>query len=211
MYTLILSFITICGAVHHYLKNWIWHLLDCLPQTMAQRLFNRCCESANSTLPYVCIYASRTSEVVFLFSLSPARHSLTSDCIRIPGVRGDRRFYEMHPLSASIREMGGWFGTLMLKYICVTRGKEIAQDCTLSLSFLSFTHTHTHTHTDNCCWINRLDCSSPLLLIYLSCRFFAFSCPCECVCVCVCVCVHLCVVMHPFMGLWFWAWGQEVN
>ena len=147
MYTRILSFITICGVVHHYLKNWIRHLWDCLPQTMAQRLFYRCCESANSTLPYVCIYASRTSEVVFLFSLSPARHSLTSDCIRIPGVQRDRRFYEMHPLSSSIREMGGWFGTLVLKYICVTRGKEIAQDCTLSLSFLSLSHTHTHTHT----------------------------------------------------------------
>lgn len=138
MYTLIFSFVTICGRVHHYLNNWIRHLFDCLPQ----RVLYHYCESTNTSLPYVCISASRTSRVVFMLSIS-CKTQPHLGLHKDPRCAARSEFYETQPLSSSIREMGGWFGTLVLKYICVTRGKEIAQDCTLSLSFaLSFSHTH---------------------------------------------------------------------
>lgn len=104
----------------------------------------------NLQIPVYHMYAFMPTELpeLFLFPLS-----LSISCKKQPhlGLHKDPRcaarleFYEMQPLSSSIREMGGWFGTLVLKYICVTWGKEIAQDCTLSLS-LTHADTRTHTH-----------------------------------------------------------------
>lgn len=95
-FSLIFSFVTICGIVHHYFNNWIRHLFDRLLQTMAPRVLCHYCESANTSLPYVYIYIVRELHALFFLSLSLspslARHRLTLDCIRIPGVQRDQSF-----------------------------------------------------------------------------------------------------------------------